>query len=39
MASYDELSGQRLRPDALEYANAARDVLQGIDPAGLADQR
>lgn len=37
MVSYDEFSEQHLRPDALEYANAARDALQGIDPAGLTE--
>lgn len=38
MASYDDIPGlPRHPPDALDYANAARDALKGIDPAGLAD--
>lgn len=37
MVSYDEFPGRYRPPDALEYANAARDALKGIDPSGLTD--
>lgn len=38
MASYDDIPGlPRHPPGALDYANAARDALKGLDPATLDD--